>query len=71
MSPFTSQERVHLPWTGVNGKPVEGTVTEVEAGRFRIIWDDSDRKSGQPRTRRWYPAYMAPRFRHGNASGTS
>lgn len=71
MIPFSPQERVHLPWTGVNGKPIEGTVTTVEASRFRIIWDDSDRKTNQPRYRRWYPAHMAARFRRGNATGTS
>lgn len=65
---FSAQERVHLPWQSATGYPIEGTVTEVEPGRFKIIWDNRDRKPGQSRDRRWYPAYMAPRFRHGNAT---
>ena len=67
MSPFKPQERIHLPWQTAAGAPIEGTVTAVEPARFMITWD-TDRKPGQSRVRYWYPASMAPRFRHGNAA---
>lgn len=71
MIPFRTQERVHLPWLMYDGKPIEGTVTAIEPSRFRITWDSHHRKSSQARTRSWYPAYAAPRFRRGNATGMS
>ena len=70
MIPFKPQERVHLPWQTA-GQPVEGTVTAIERDRFRITWDDGHRKPREPRERRWYPAYMVPRFRRGNTTGVS
>jgi hypothetical protein len=68
---FTSQERVHLPWQDPFGNPIQGTISAVEARRFRVSWDSHGRKPGQPRLSRWYPAYMAARFRRGNAAGRS
>lgn len=71
MIPFTPQQRVHLPWQSATGQPIEGTVTIIEQRRFRVTWDSDGRKTNEPRVRRWYPAYMVPRFRPGNAAGTS
>jgi hypothetical protein len=65
--PFTSGQRVHLPWElpGIGGE-TGGHITAVEPHRFRVTWD---RWPAQGSTRRparqrlWYPASAHARFR--------
>lgn len=59
-TPFTSGQRLHLPWEKPGGGIIAGHVTAVEPHRFKVTWD---REPRQARQRHWYPNDAAGRFR--------
>ena len=57
---FTTGTRVHL------SQQAAGTITRIEAHRFRVTWDSHSRKAGESRLRTWHPRSEQIRFRLGN-----
>ena len=64
--PFTSGQRLHLPWEKPGGGELGGHVTAAEPHRFRVTWDRDaaqGRAKAPGRLRAWYPASAHARFR--------
>jgi hypothetical protein len=55
-------QRVHLKFS----PEAKGTVSRIDAGKFRVTWDSADRRPGQRRVRHWY---TADAFDHGMEAG--